>query len=726
MKKKAKEAYAIVQDGLFIRIVYLRKDESDTFLMGLDSLELDSDWYKVDHITAGSPTAGFIPTEIQNLDLGQFDQLSSPEEEDKGSVLPSTNAKPTTVMLSKFNLQDGIIALNIHEEHIIRDVSGKITKKDMVKFRKLNLNKLQLKSGEWSSCIVETASNKQHWLYTGPNMLLNMLKDYAEEAHLKLFYKLADANDLILTDYFRYTKIFEEGKTVLLAYLGIEFRKIYVFQGGNWTATLPLQITQSKPEPEVINSKIALALDSAQLVEPDEIVLAGDLASRELCDYMNTQNINLDVRILHFPNLTITRTGDSEINDEILCPYGLAIALAYKALNYENPIFTKSNFLPSKLLEEQKELKVVWHGFIVLSLIFALVMFFTIHYLTLNQNLKKYTSANQELEFTLNRLKAENAILEQIRTEINSYKENITQIGNILTGKNRWTEMFDILNASFSSHPSSWLTNLKKADKENRIFISGTTSRRENIGRLANSLPDARISKVTNAEIRRKKIWNFEMDFTLPEVDWVQGIESEFAEENPELIQKITTTPKPTSAKTRPKAVNGNTSYHKAVSTKTNGLGIAYNYGVLPLILPENIPQPVGNELGNNRNLAKDFQDFLASINKVNMLDYRFQGHKLLTKYEDSSLIPLIRWWIAYRLYCDEDYKTASLTLEPNLRTTDYYYPYSVLLQARIDFATGNSRFQQLYDSLISQYPNSDIYRQAITDLKNIREGVLR
>ena len=128
-------------------------------------------------------------------------------------------------MLSKFNFQNGVIALNIHEEHIIKDTSGKVDKKDIVKFRKEKLTKLQMKSGEWSSCIVEAAGQKQHCLYTGTNMLLHTLQDYATEAHTKLYYQLADANDLILTDFFRYTQNIEEGKTVLLVYLGIEYRK---------------------------------------------------------------------------------------------------------------------------------------------------------------------------------------------------------------------------------------------------------------------------------------------------------------------------------------------------------------------------------------------------------------------------------------------------------------------------------------------------------------------
>ena len=34
------------------------------------------------------------------------------------------------------------------------------------------------------------------------------------------------------------------------------------------------------------------------------------------------------------------------------------------------------------------------------------------------------------------------------------------------------------------------------------------------------------------------------------------------------------------------------------------------------------------------------------------MLEYRFWEDR--SKYEDSSILPLIRWWIAYRLYCDK------------------------------------------------------------------------
>ncbi|HRR00806.1 MAG TPA: hypothetical protein P5518_05735 [Candidatus Cloacimonas sp.] len=728
MKRKPKEAFGIVQDGLTIRIVHLRKDESDTYLMGLDGIELESDWYKADQVIAGSPNADFIPTEIQNLDINQYDVYETATQEERESTLPTTNAKPTTVLLSKFNFQNGVIALNIHEEHIIKDTSGKVDKKDIVKFRKEKLTKLQMKSGEWSSCIVEAAGQKQHWLYTGPNMLLHTLQDYATEAHTKLYYQLADANDLILTDFFRYTQNIEEGKTVLLVYLGIEYRKMFLFQDGKWINTFPLQITQSRPEPEVINSKIALALDSAQIAEPDEIVLTGDWASRELCDYMNTQNISVQVKLLHFPNLTIAHTGDNELNEEVISPYALAIAVAYKALNYDNPVFSKCNFLPAKLLEEQKELKVVWHGFIVLTLIFGVVMYSTIHYLTLNRSISNYKRANQEMEFTFNRLKAENAILEQIRSEIESYKENINRIGTILQGKNRWTEMFNVLNTGFASQPSSWISNLKKADKEDRIVITGTTTRRENIAKIANSLPNSRISKVTNADIRKKKVWNFEMDFDLPEVDWVHDIENEFIQENPEVVERIIAKPKSKSksVRTSVKPVITNGTLSKAVSTKSNGIGINYNYGVLPLINSDYLPQPIGNELANNRKLASEYQNFLSSINKVNMLEYRFLGQKILAKYEDSSILPLIRWWIAYRLYCDKDYRTASMYLEPNLRTRDYYYPYSVLLQARIDFASENDRFQQLYDSIISQYPDSDVYKQASIDLKYIREGVLR
>ena len=63
MKKAPKEVFGIYQDGQIIRMVHLRKDGAETFLLAVESLSLDSDWYKGDQAMGTVAEAGFVPVE---------------------------------------------------------------------------------------------------------------------------------------------------------------------------------------------------------------------------------------------------------------------------------------------------------------------------------------------------------------------------------------------------------------------------------------------------------------------------------------------------------------------------------------------------------------------------------------------------------------------------------------------------------------------------------------
>ncbi|HOA29341.1 MAG TPA: hypothetical protein PKL34_04825, partial [Candidatus Cloacimonadota bacterium] len=73
MKKSAKEAFGIIQDGQIIRIVHLRKDGAETYLLGSDSMLLDADWYKGDQAKASSADVDFIPLDSQFMDSDELD-----------------------------------------------------------------------------------------------------------------------------------------------------------------------------------------------------------------------------------------------------------------------------------------------------------------------------------------------------------------------------------------------------------------------------------------------------------------------------------------------------------------------------------------------------------------------------------------------------------------------------------------------------------------------------
>jgi len=716
MKKTPKEAFGIFQDGQIIRMVHLSKDGADTYLLGMDSIQLERDWYKSDEATAGSADADFIPIDSQYMDADELDLNDISMDDEPVQAQPRMEVSPTTVMFSKFPLHQGVIALNVHENHILKDQPGLIKKKDLVRFRKNNLSQAQIKAAQWHSCVVEGEGQSCHWLYTGPNLLLDTLINYSKEANTRLYYQLADANDIALTDYYRYVHGSESAGLSLLVYLGHEYRKIFVFEDGRWVSTLPIHITQQFPEADVIYSKLALALDSAQLGEPESIVLSGDLANRQLVEYMTAQSMSTKSSLLDFPNLIVTNSENEEFAAQALAPYGLALALAYKAMNLDDPSFTQCTFLPNRIIDSQKELKVVWHGFIVLILVFALVLYSTIQYQKIHQQIRQENQLKTDLDFTLNRLRAENAIVEHLNAEINKYRQITDIVGEILEGKNRWTEMFDILNSTFDTYRQSWISNLRQSGEQ--ISITGITSEREYVSRLAARLHQSGIRRVTNSKIRDQVVWNFEIDFTLPEVDWVDVIASEYSPP-PQPARTTSTAPRSTPQVARSKSQE---TRQEAPPPEPKN----YKFGMLPKLEDQNTPGPVTEQLKQNPEFAKLYTTFVSAINKGNMLEYRFIGHSLINGYPESELLPLVRWWLAYRLYLDREFKLAGQILEPNLKQADSYYPYSLLIRARLYYATQNRRFIQIYENLIEQYPDSAASRQAKLDLARIEKEVIR
>lgn len=719
MKKAPKEVFGIYQDGQIIRMVHLRKDGAETFLLAVESLSLDSDWYKGDQAMGTVAEAGFVPVEdsyldANDLDLGMDISISLDSSEEMDSLHDSSRfsgtpmeISPTTKMYAKFPMARGVIALNVHEEHIQKDEPGLVSKKELKTFRKNVLTRNQIKAGQWHSCVVDDAGESRHWLHTGPNLLLDSLQEYAKESRSKLYYQLADANDLALTDYYRYTENFEDSGIRLFAYLGQEYRKIFVFDNGEWIDTLPIHISQDYPEADVAFSKIALALDSAQVSEVQSIVLAGDLANQQLADYINSQNVSLNAKLLSFPHLTVAQSHEGlESEDQALTPYALALALAYKALHWENPVFSKCNFLPHKVLDNQKELRVVWHGFIVLSLIFALVLYTTISFLGKQQKLRQIRQDNTELTFQLNRLRAENAIIQTLTADINLIKQSREKLSILLKGKNRWTEVFNRINSTFALYPKSWISNMKQ--NGDRLSITGITARREHVSRLAEGLPDGRIRRVTHSKIKDQTVWNFEMDFVLPEVDWEEFLSSQDAvntETEPTSSRSIAT------AKPRPAPA--------AETIKSNG----YKYGQLPEILQANTPGPDEDELRQNKEFARSFQSFMEAVHQGNMLEYRFIGYAITNKYPQSSHLSLTRWWLAYRLYQEKEYTLAEEYLNSNLCQYDRYHPDSLLLKARLSYALSKPDYKQYYQTLREEYPRSKAAAQAALDLKYIEGG---
>lgn len=294
MRKHPKQAFGIFHDGLVVRMVHLVHENGEVYLQAADHTDLDKYWYKILDDPAVAPVDAKTHEEHApnkgDIEIDEFDT----------DYVTNYQLQPSERMLGAFDLAHGVIALNVYEDNLLKNTMDVTDRKDMEKFIKTKVPLKQLKSGDYQSSIVHIAEHKQQWVHSGTNRLYDLLRDFGRTNHLHLFYQLADANDIVLTDYFRACYQDDMASNALLVYLGQEYRKAFVFQDGIWKDTLTLQISQTIPDEETISSKLSLALDNAQLAEPERIVICGDLSSRELMEYLGSQFVGATVEQFSF------------------------------------------------------------------------------------------------------------------------------------------------------------------------------------------------------------------------------------------------------------------------------------------------------------------------------------------------------------------------------------------------------------------------------------------
>lgn len=713
MIKHPKQAHGIFEDGHTIRIVQMMRDKEQLYLVGVDRVEIDSPLYhrKSDEATASQDyenNSWEDNKQDANLNLDEFET----------NVIPDYRTNPLEAMLLGYDLKNGVVALNVNDDNIIRSTEFLENYRAINRYAKSTFSPEEYKAREWQYSEVQINNRTQQWFHHGPNMLLELLQEHRRKNKLQIYYQLADANDVAITDYFKIHGLSD--KRTLLVYLGQDFRKAFVFDNGIWKNTLILQISQHEPEPDIIYSKLSLAMDSAGESDPERIVICGDYASRDIIDNLQKQYHDVNVETLSFSHLMVDSEKAELFDSAYLTQYAMPIALACKALHPDDDRLSSTNFLPGRILESQKVFKIAWHGFLVLVLIFLMVLLATVSILKASQTIRTEKTLKRELDFTLAQKRKEAAEIQQIRTELENQEKSIEALKTILEGKNFWTEILNIGNRIFSSHPTSWLTNLKR-DKET-FFISGVTTRRASIVDFANAFPNSQIRKVTLNKIRNTSTWAFEITASFPKVDWTAEIDKDL--EALRALKSNYGEAGENAAKAPDSAVPSGPVIPISTPRTENKQKIDKHGRVVLSPLPQNsCPLPREELTTKDTEDVRDYKNFVLSINRGNMWEYRDLGQKFINKHAQSELRPAVRWWLCYRMYLDKDFSFALQYLEPMLRSSDRYYPYALLLKARVLYAQGSDQYKDIYQQLKNDYARHVISDQVSKDLAEMKTG---
>ncbi len=713
MSKHSRLAFGLFEDGHTIRLVQLYKDKGQFLLQGIDRVELDQALY---HAQEMQTTMQDYEKSSWEDNSGSSDKLILDElEEDFSS---DVKLSPWDAMLTSVDLKGGVIAVNVNDDYLIKSREQISNSHAIKRYAKTVLSPEEFRQGDWQSSRVNIGGSSVLWIHRGPNLLLELIQDYRKKNHLQLIYQLADANDVVLTDYFRIFYLDPQQRTMLI-HLAQDHRKAFVFEGGKWINSLQLQISQRDPEPEVVYSKLSLALDSANERDPERLVVCGELANLELLEHLHQQYPSTTVELLSFAELAVPNNKIDTFSAEYLAQYAMPVALAIKALSWDDHRWTDSNFLPPRIMEGQKVFKIAWHGFIVLFMIFVVTFWATVSILKTNQVYRENKGKQRELNFTLFQRRKEAAEIRKIKADLENQENSIEELQVVLENKNPWTEVLSVLNRVLAEKSTSWLTSLKT--EKGKLYISGVTTLRANIIEISEAFPNSRIMKILFNKIRDQNIWTFEIVSDLPKVDWSGYIRKDF-----ELLKSYKgkfehdVQNKTDSIDTSLGFPNGTPKASKLSGTQEIQ---KQERAKLPPLSSDCHPFPDDTHTLRQDNDAEAYKEFIKAVENRKGGHYKDLGIKFLKSHKESTLIPYVRWWMGYRLYTEGNIAQAKTTLSPVLLAQSDVLPYAMLLNARISYTLGNKDYEKQYQKLISDYSKHPVIGQTKRDMALLKIG---
>jgi hypothetical protein len=701
MAKQRKIAYGIAEDGISLKLASLTREGSQISLQALDQIELSRSLHQ--HQDKEALEVEVSAPEDINLDDFTAENLTA------------YKVQPYETFFQAYSLNHGILAINAFEEQIIKLPvnSPDQSNKQKTRLIKNNIPRSEYREGHWQSSVITINDQSELWIHHGANRLLEILEATASSYKVKHYYQLADANESALANLFLLNQQPDSNETYIILYLGVDYRRALLFEGNKWTFSLPIHVSQHEPDIDIIYSKLSLALDEAHITDPKNLLICGDMCNEESVVFLRNQLPNTNVDMWQLPGLYLD-DGASQVYDAaMVARFVLPIALAWKALTMEHTIHIKSNFLPYYIIEGQKVFKIAWHGYIILALIFLSSLYLTKTTFQLQFDLQQENMKNKELYADYKTKKSQSETMMTMAKAIDIQSANIEVIKTLLAGKNQWTELITRLNDSFRTHPTSWITNLRK--NGDGFQITGITTRRANIVIFSNLFPNGSINKVNRKSIRNFEIWEFEINYAYPEVNWYQMMEADA-----ELLKKYQakqTDKTPENAKQETIAgKEGKTA--SVISQKAETIKQAVSQKDKSADAPAlaiDFPVPPKNLLSDNNDpVVKSYKDLISAFNDHSDWQMIDLGVKFINNYPRHPLASYVRWYLSYRSWQNKQYDKPINWLDPIFKNPDATKPYTLLLLGAIYHDKGDKKSSDYYwQMIIDNYPQHQCAKTA-------------
>jgi Tfp pilus assembly protein PilN len=320
-----------------------------------------------------------------------------------------------------------------------------------------------------------------------------------------------DSADVALMNMVRMNYDLQPEDVSVVIYVGVEFTRLVFMRGDHFYQFAPI-IGEGYDSPNLQNtvySRLLLEQDNLAIPRINRIILAGQCRRIGFKEFLSQQLPDQEIEYLLTPQLDTSMLSAED--QEMISEYAVAIGSAWKALEPDNKRLYTVNLLPDEVREGQRVFKLAWHGYLLLAVLFASTLLFTMQITQKNKEINELRS-----QLTLKESqRAENLTLSNsimaLEEQLGRYRASLALYDSLVPGSERWSKILTQLSHGVEDLNSIWLTDFNGA-QEGTVNLNGYAVYRTRIPRLSTLFENALLQEVTVQSIREQTVYHYKID----------------------------------------------------------------------------------------------------------------------------------------------------------------------------------------------------------------------
>ncbi|MDH7516100.1 MAG: hypothetical protein QHI48_09525 [Bacteroidota bacterium] len=324
------------------------------------------------------------------------------------------------------------------------------------------------------------------------------------------------ANDVALVNLVRVHFRSRDNTIVHVVHVGKEETRLYILRGHDLVYIAPpvQQGANDRDYVTMLNNRLELAAENAGYPNADVVVLSGFAEEIGLKEEILANHPNV---VFHSLSRLRISHGSNEALAKEIHHYPIPLSIAWEKLEPKNPHFYHINLLPHRIREEQKRLKLAWHGYLLLLLLFAATVGLTLLGL---QKQEEINTLAEQLAYDRKQVEEQREIVQMI-TDLENRSAALVAATNtldtLLMNAEKYSETLDTLALAAGRLQNLWVNEMKP-DQDGSIAITGFSLTRPSVPSFSDAVGKTNMREISVQQIGSRKVYRFDVALTVPDM----------------------------------------------------------------------------------------------------------------------------------------------------------------------------------------------------------------